>query len=212
MKRYILILGIVILVIITYFTAFFIKKNRSFDENSRLKQENQDLIAQIQRLQVAGGELQNKNNNFISAKVFSTYPFNIKNKITIDAGEKQGVKKNMVVVLGENILVGQILEVFENYSVVQTIFDPNWQLPARIGQEEINGLFQGGGEPKVTLIEKNKPFQVNDAVYSASQEFPYGLKIGEVVEIKESSAGVFKEAILKMLFNVNELREVNIIK
>ncbi len=118
----------------------------------------------------------------------------------------------MVAVLEKDILVGQVTEVFENSSVIQTIFDPSWQSPVRIGDEETNGLFQGGNEPKVVLIEKDKPIKTGDIVYSVSQEFPYGLKIGEVIEIRQTAAGVFKEATLKMPFNVNELREVNIIK
>lgn len=211
MRRYLLIGLIIFLAGATYLTNFFIKKERSFDENLRLKQENEALRAQIQQLKV-NGQKSIVNGNFIAARVFSTYPFNIKNQITINAGEKQGVKKMMTAVLGENILVGQVIEVFENSSVIRTIFDPNWQLPVRIGEKEVDGLFRGGSEPKVFLIDKEKPIQVNDIVYSASQEFPYGLKIGEIAEIKESAAGVFKEAVLKMPFNVNELREINIIK
>lgn len=197
---------------IIYLTDFFIKKERSFDEILRLRQENQNLQAQIQKYQVSSVNYQPVNENYLAAKVFSTYPFNIKNEIIINVGENQGIKEAMSVILGENILVGQIIKVFENSSIVRTTFDPNWQLPIRISEKEIDGLFRGGSEPKVVLIEKNKPLQVNDAVYSASQEFPYGLLIGEVVEIKESTAGVFKEAILKMPFNINELREVQIIK
>lgn len=210
-RHYFIIVLIIFLVGIIYFTAFFIKKERSFDENLRLKQENEELRAQIQKSKIGNRKLEIPQENFLTVKVFSAYPFNIKNQITINAGEEQGVKKLAPAVLKENILVGQVIEVFKKYGVVKTIFDFNWQLPVRIGKNEINGLFQGGGEPKVVLIDKEKLIQVGDIVYSASSEFPYGLKIGEISEIKETSAGVFKEAILKMPFNVNELREINII-
>jgi rod shape-determining protein MreC len=205
MKRNFFIILFVFLTAVVFLSSFFIKKERAFDENLRLKRENEELRAQIQKSQIS-------NNDYLLIKVFSTYPFNIKNQITINAGEKQGIKKSAAVILKQDILVGQVVEVFENYSVVRTIFDPDWQLPVRIGKDEINALFQGGTEPKVNLIDKEKPLQVGDVVYSASKEFPYGLKIGEISEIKETSAGVFKEAILKMPFNVNELREINIIK
>jgi rod shape-determining protein MreC len=202
MKRNFFIILFVFLMAVVFLSSFFIKKERAFDENLRLKQENEELRAQIQKSQIS-------NNDYSLIKVFSTYPFNIKNQITINAGEKQGIKKSAAVILKQDILVGQVVEVFENYSVVRTIFEPDWQLPVRIGKDEINALFQGGTEPKVNLIDKEKPLQVGDVVYSASREFPYGLKIGEISEIKETSAGVFKEAILKMPFNVNELREVS---
>ncbi len=215
MKRYILTLLAILLVGITYFTLFFFKKERSFSENLRLKEENQDLRAQIQRIfdcKLPDGKcgIISSTGKYLSVKVFSTYPFNIKNQLTLNAGEKQGVKPQATATLGDNVLVGQVSEVFENISVVKTIFDPNWQLPVRIGKDEINGMLQGGAEPKVILIEK--PIQVGDIVYSASAEYPYGLKVGEITEIKESAAGVFREAAIKIPFVVGELREVKIIK
>ncbi|MEK7163031.1 MAG: rod shape-determining protein MreC, partial [Patescibacteria group bacterium] len=160
--RYFVIILIIFLTGITYFTAFFIKKERSFDENARLKQENEELRAQIQKFSIFNSKLEIPRENFFAIKVFSTYPFNIKNQISINAGEKQGIKISAPVILGKDILVGQVIEVFENYSVVKTIFDPNWQLPVRIGKDEINGLFQGGGEPKINLIDKEKPVQAGD--------------------------------------------------
>ncbi len=211
MRRYSFIILIILLFGVIYFTNLFLKKEHSFDENLSLKQKNQDLQAQLQKVLTLGDQPLEINKEYLSAKIFSTYPFNTKNKITINLGEKQGVKKMMAVTIEKNILVGQIIDVFENSSIVQTIFDPDFQLPVRIGDKEIDGLFQGGSESKVVLIEKDKPLQINDIVYSASQEFSYGLKIGEITEIKDSAAGVFKEAILKMPFNVSELREVNVL-
>jgi len=212
MRRYTFIVLIILLVIATYLTSFFIRRERFANESLKLVQENEDLRAQIQRYQASGARHVEEKNNYLTAKVFSTYPFNIKNQITVDIGENEGIRKNMVVILGENILIGQISEVFMNYSIAQTTFDPGFQTPVRIGQEEINGLFRGGNEPQVTLIEKEKQIQIGDVVYTAGQEYPYGLKIGEVTEINEISAGVFKEVFLKMPFSVNELREINVIK
>jgi len=211
MRRYFLIGLIILLVGATYLTDFFIPKQRHLDENLSLKTENENLKAQIQMLQSSIPRVQGLASNYLMAEVFSTYPFNIKNQITVNAGENQGVKKMMAATLGENLLLGQVINVFTNYSVVETIFDPNFQLPVRVGEAQIDGFFQGGNEPKMTLIEKSKPIKVGDVVYVASQEFPYGLKIGEVKEIKESTAGVFKEATLTTPFNINELREINII-
>ncbi len=225
MKRGIFIGLIIVLVFVVFFTGFFIRKDFAqklifgdlYKENLLLKEQNEDLKAQINRLQIAdyvpsghlpqGDKLQT--DIYLSAKIFSTYPFNFKNQLIVDAGEQQGVKKSAAATVGENILLGQIVEVFKNTGVVRTIFDPNWQLSVRIGKDEINGLFQGGNEPKITLIEK--PVNVGDAVYSAGSEFPYALEIGEISEIKESAGGIFKEAAIRMPYNVNDLREANII-
>ena len=221
MKKGILIGLVIALIFIVFLTGFFIKKDflkepvflvralfsraDLYEENLFLKQQNEDLRAQINELRTTNYKLQT--DNYLTAKIFSTYPFNIKNQLTINAGEKQGVKKGTTATIGENILVGQIIEVFENYSVARTIFDPKWQLPVRIGEEEVNGLLQGGNEPKITLIEK--PVKAGDIIYSAVADFPYGLKIGEISEIKETASGIFKEAEVKVSYNINELREVN---
>lgn len=209
MKRRLPVVLTVLIIIIVFFTGFFIKKEKTFDENLRLKQENEELRAQIQksRLPIADRQLPD---NYLSAKIFSTYPFNFKNKITVNVGEKNGVKKSAIVTLGENILVGQITDVDRDFSAARTIFDPNWQLPVRIGKEEVNGLLQGGNEPKIVLIENDEFLEAGLVVYSAGEGIPYGLKVGEIKEINKDAMGVFKEAFLKMSFNVGDLREVNI--
>lgn len=227
MRKSILIGLILALIFIVFFTNFFIQRNffnkplnflasffsrgDVYEENLLLKQEIEDLKAKAQKNQESGTMNQESDNKYISAKIFSAYPFNIKNTLTLNAGAKQRIEKRMTATIGENILLGQIIEVFENKSVIRTIFDPQWQLPVRIGQAEIDGLLVGGIEPKITLLEKDKPLQVGDFVYSANQDFPYGLKIGEIAEIRQSSGDVFKEATFKMPYNINDLREVNIV-
>jgi rod shape-determining protein MreC len=211
MRRYILLVLIVVIAGTAYFTDFFLKKERGASENILLKQQNEGLLAQIQTARIFGKDSEADDFSFVEAKVFSTYPFNIKNTITVSGGENKGIKKNMPALLGKNILIGRVSEVFEEYSVIQTVFDPSWQMSARIGELETDGLLEGGNEPKITLIEKNKPCEAGDIVYSASKEFPYGLKIGEVLKVEDDSAGVFKDAVLKIPFNVGELRTVNIL-
>ncbi len=203
MKKGIIIGITIFLLFLTYLTSSFIKKEKDFNENIRLKQENQDLIAQIQKIRLFKSD--NK-----TAKVFSTYPFNTKNQIVISAGKKNGAAEFSQVLMGENILVGRIIKVFDNYSVIQTIFDHDFRSPVRIGKEEIDGLLEGGNEPKITLIDKEKNIEIGSVVYSAGKDFDYGLKIGEIKEIKKSSLGSFNEASIKIPYNVNELREVMI--
>lgn len=211
MKRYILAVLIVILIIVVFFTGFFIKKELFFDENIQLKKENENLKAELQGLKIENFEAKILQDGFLTVKVFSTYPFNVKSQITVDAGKAQGVKSLMPALFGKNILLGQVVEVTENNSIIQTIFDPNWQLPVRIGEGGINGLLQGGNEPRITFIEKDKPISTGDFVYSAGRGFPLELKVGEISEIKESAPGIFKEAVLVVPFNIGSLREIEIL-
>ena len=208
MKRRLTAVFAVLIIVVVYFTGFFIKKERDFRENLLLKRENENLRGELQL--AAAGIKEAKKNDYLTAKVFSTYPFNFKNKITVNVGEKNGVKKSAVVAFGENIFIGQITDVGRDFSVARTVFDPNWQLPVRIGEEEINGLLQGGNEPRIVLVDNDEFLKAGLVVYSAGEGIPYGLKIGEIKEIGKDATGVFKEAFLKIPFNVGDLREVNV--
>ena len=208
MKRRLTAVFAVLIIVVVYFTGFFIKKERDFRENLLLKRENENLRGELQL--AAAGIKEAQKNDYLTAKVFSTYPFNFKNKITVNVGEKNGVKKSAVVAFGENIFIGQITDVGRDFSVARTVFDPNWQLPVRIGEEEINGLLQGGNEPRIVLVDNDEFLKAGLVVYSAGEGISYGLKIGEIKEIGKDATGVFKEAFLKIPFNVGDLREVNV--
>jgi len=221
----------ILLLVITFFTSFFITKNKFsinqifltkkglYNENLSLKKENQELKAQIFKIQQAEKYQQALSSTNIwlrqyqykVAKLISVYPFNTKNTVLMSLGIDDGAKKEMPVVVSDNILFGQVEEVFNQYSVVKTIFDSSFQIPVRIGETEIDGFLTGGDKIKISLIEKSKDVKVGDVVYSSSSNFPYGLKIGEIKEINDSTNNNFKEAIISPSFNFNDLRNVYLI-
>lgn len=231
MRKLPFIIPIILLLVITFFTSFFISKNKFslnqffitkkslYDENLSLKKENQELKAQLFKLQQAEKYQQDlsstniwlKQYQYKVAKLLSAYPFNTKNTMMMALGINDGAKKEMPVVVSENILFGQIDEVFNQYSIVKTIFDSSFQIPVRIGETETDGFLTGGDKIKISLIAKDKDVKIGDVVYSASPNFPYGLKIGEIKEINDSINGNFKEAIISPSFNFNDLRNVYLI-
>lgn len=144
----------------------------------------------------------------LSASVYSSFPLNHKHLIAINAGATDGVRVGMPVTLEGNILVGQIIEVSDSQSLVRTIFDKDWSLPARIGTAQHDALLVGGQDPKLTLIDKDQQINVGDVVVSAKKDFPYGLKVGEVAEVRDLVAHSFKEASLLFPYNFKDLRKV----
>lgn len=231
MKRASFLIFTICLLAVIFFTKFFIIKtnfplNRFFstqkglyDENLSLKKQNQELKAQIfkfhqatdYQLIASSTSVWLKQYQYKTAKVLSSYPFNTKNALIINLGMVNNVQKMMPVAISENVLIGEIEEVFNEYSVVKTIFDPSFQLPIRIGENEINGFLTGGDKIKISLVEKKEEIKIGDVVYSASKDFPYGFKIGEINEINDSTNGNFKEAFVSPSFNLNELRDVYLI-
>lgn len=211
MRRYIIIAITIALGVVTYTTPLFLKKERNGAEEDRLKVENRDLLARIDRMQIAYEEVTKERDELIvRGKIFSQYPFNTKNRITVSVGESEGVRLAQIATVGDNIVLGYVREVAPHTSVVETVFDPSLQLPVRIGIHEVDGMLQGGAEPKVVLIEKTKAIQVGDAIYGVANNMPYGLKIGEVGTIQDKTGNVFNEAVIRFSYSINELREVGI--
>ena len=95
-------------------------------------------------------------------------------------------------------------------SIVSTIFDPSWQMAVRIGSSQIDGLFQGGVSPTVTLIPQNGQINVGDMVITAASGFPYGLEVGVVEDISNTPNSVFRQADLQTEVDISDLRNVTV--
>ena len=169
---------------------------------AELQKENENLRAQIFDQSITQTS---------TIKVYSSYPFNNNQYIALAAGSNQGLKVGEIVTYGTNLLVGQLTSVSPNESVAETIFNPNWKMAVRIGTQQINALFRGGIELKVTLIPKSLPVSNGDLAVTASQGFPYGLEVGSVQSVIDDVGTPYKEATLQAPFKLEDLRNVSII-
>lgn len=147
----------------------------------------------------------------VIAKVYSTYPFNHRNLLTVNAGSKNGVTTGMPVTVDGTLLLGQVSEVWEDKSLVQTIFDKDFSLPVRSGFQEADALLVGGQTPKLSLIEANSIVNENDPVYSAGRNFPYRMAIGKVGFVTAAADNSLREASLVLPYQISDLREVAIL-
>ena len=174
-----------------------------------MRLENMALRAQVLELT---NNITPFKSDTLPVKVLSSYPFNNKNLISINAGAGQGLKEGMPVTVGGQILVGQVSQVFKNYSLARTIFSPDWEIPVRIGEKKIPALLIGGPELKLTMIVNDKPIFGGQAIFVSKQDLPYGLKIGEVINAQSDSAtGVFKEAGVKLDYDLNDLTDLSLL-
>ncbi len=183
-------------------------------EISKLELENDSLKAQIFiNENLSGKEIRENTWDYFNTKVFSNYPFNNQSLIAINAGINDGLAVNQVVVSAANILLGQIIKINQNASLVRTIFDNNFNIAVKIGDNKVNALLRGGLPPTLEMIEKNKNIKNGDIVYNADQNFPYGFKLGEIQIINsENAAEPFKKAFLKTDYSIGSLEDVFVIK
>ena len=147
--------------------------------------------------------------DMLVADVYSRYPFNFKNELLADAGTKDGVKNGGAAIF-EGMLVGKIIEVKDETAIIQTVFDPGFSLPVRIGKSKTDALLVGGVEPKLTMIPKNADITPGDLVYSASADFEYGLLLGTAGTPAISGTNVFSEAPLILGYNPSDIRYLSL--
>ncbi len=192
------------------FVTNFWQAGKLAEENYNLRIENESLRHQLEA-QPQERSLWNWGLEYKPAVVYSTYPFNNKRFLGIDLGSEDGIVKLMPVAVSPEILLGRVTEVFPKYSLVQTVFDSGFKTPVRIGGSARDALLEGGNAPTVTLIKKEFPAAIGDAVYSAGIEFPYWMKIGELKQVTETDDEYFKKAELKVAYNLNEIKKVYVI-
>jgi rod shape-determining protein MreC len=171
-------------------------------EVTALQQENASL-----RVQLFDQSLTSPTN---TVEVYSDYPLNSKQEILIAAGSNEGVKEGDVVTWGSNVLIGKVITVLGDSSIVSTVFDPSWQMAVRIGSSQIDGLLQGGVSPTVTLIPQNGQINVGDMVIAAASGFPYGMEVGVVENISDTPNSVFRQAALQTEVDISDLRNVTV--
>jgi len=213
MKKWLLMLLIIAGIYIIFSGEFFVERKGAIfsvlrgklvheNELNYIRERNQQL--EIEILNLRKGILLTEDKKGINAKVFSVYPFADRSKIIVNSGKEQGVEIGSAVTSG-NILVGRVMETARRTSVVQTVFDSQFEIPVRIGEAEIDALYTGGMRPKLRIIDANEPPQYGEIVVSASPELPYGIGLGKILYISE---GALKEATVEPFLEIKKIRNV----
>jgi rod shape-determining protein MreC len=190
---------------------FFSSSNTISSDDQNIAAENETLKAELAQVQTLQSEMPTSSASLIRAMVYSRYPFNFKNELTVSAGSDQGVASGSAV-LFQGMLVGQVQSVWPNTALVQTIFDNKFKIPVRIGTKGYDGLLQGSPYPTVGSIAKNSAVNPGDIVYAAGAGFPYGLPIGEVNATSTSADSLFQQASLNFTYDINNIQTVVIQK
>ena len=177
-----------------------------------LQAENLSLQAELAQYATVARELPQISNTYLPAMVYSRYPTNARNVFLINIGSREGVASGKAVVAAgassSYVLIGRIQDVFEDTALVETIFDPGFRMPVRIGSHGYDALFIGGAYPKATSIAKNVPINVGDVVMSADPSLPYGLPLASVSGVAISSDALFQEATLNFAYDAGTLQAV----
>jgi rod shape-determining protein MreC len=151
----------------------------------------------------------------IAAEVVGRDPSSWFKSVTINRGEKDGIRKGMAVISPEGV-IGQVFKTAPSHSVVLLITDYNSAIDSIVRRSRAKAIVEGGGENRCQLKYLLRADDVipGDRVVTSglSGNFPKGLMIGDVTKVDKKGHGIFQYADLAPSVDFTRLEEVLVIK
>ncbi len=206
----------------SFITSPFLDSGKLKEENEKLRDERQKLIAEIFLLK----ELERENErlrealeididedfNFVLAGVSG---MNLKEDLfLIDKGLKDGIAVGMPVITSKRVAVGRVYEVYDNFSKIMLVtHKDNSFFDAYIHGAETIGIVKGEGGFRLSLdlLSKESEIEKGMGAVTMGEVFPRKIFIGVVNEIVKTDAEPFQKASIRPLFNPRTLESVFII-
>jgi len=177
-------------------------------ENARLREEVDQLVgesARAQELERENQELreqlgfkrENPSLEWLSAQVIYSDPSNLVQSVTINVGNRDGVKQGMTVVTPRG-LAGRIVQVSQNTSRVLLITDASSSVAAVIQDSRARGVISGQRRELLTMkyIPQSETIRTGERVVTsgAGGVFPEGILIGRIADVTRKDVDMFQEA------------------
>jgi len=180
------------------------------EENHRIK----EMKLTNERLRELLQFREKKSSSMIGAEVIGQDPSSWFKSVTIDKGERDGVKKGMAVISPAGV-IGQILKTAPHYAIVLLLTDYNSAIDSVVQRTRAKAIVEGKGENQCQLkyLLRADEVAVGDVVVTSGLggNFPKGLMIGEVRKVDKKGHGVFQYAELVPSVDLTQLEEVFVI-
>ncbi len=156
-----------------------------------------------------------KSESYVTADIVAMDNSNIFNRFTINAGNKDGVFENSIVVNGDG-LVGRIESADADYSKVLTIIDDFSSVSFMVQRDmSIIGIVKGNGKGKLdgfTIDGKAEIIKGDVILTSGMGTYPAGIKIGKISKVKYSSDTQLKTVEVNPYVNFKKIQKVLVAK
>jgi rod shape-determining protein MreC len=193
-------------------------------ENRALRQINLELQQEVMVLRRAGVEnarlrrmleLKSANNlPLLPASVVGKTVFRTRQFLTIDRGSKDGVHPGMTVMTDAG-LVGSVIATSAHYAVVQTLFNRDVRVSARLETTRQEGIVQWDGFDYLLLqnIPKTEPVNVGDRVLTSGLSTRYvpEIPIGRVTTVINDPTSMFYRITLEPAVEFGRLEHVFVV-
>lgn len=235
MKKYLTILGVIVFIVFlkinfktanTYnsylkniyynFLGIFTKNNTLEVSYTNEELEILELKKTIKELQKLNGlktilsDYQATNASVISRSLEGWF-----NTLIIDKGKKDGLEEGMCVT-SNNALIGTIIEVMNDNSVVRLITNNLNKVSAKIlGEEEIPGLiYEYKDDYLIMRGLKNTDIKKNSKVVTTGMSYiyPSGIYIGEVVDVVTDQFNLTPIVKIETPVDFNNIMYVSILR
>ena len=216
--------------------SFIINFSRIKGENEELKKENSSLknkLVEYNSLKNDNSQLRKELNfksqkseyDYIGCDVIGRSSDGILNEFAINRGSKDGIKKQMVAVTDDG-LVGQVVHVENNWSIVQSLANENLAVGGTIEgttsdtNEVVNsGMVKGysGNNnqflAKLYYLPQDSTVKKGDVIVTSgiNNSYPRGIRIGTVIDVEDDKGKVMKNALIKPYVNFDKLQELLVV-
>lgn len=216
---------------ISNFFGYFSDVDAIRNENKSLKEENAELLTQIEILKVKETENESlrsllglkkslTNLETEGAQIVARDISNWFSSFTVDKGTADGIAIDQTVIANNKALVGRVYEVGSNWAKVVVITDPECSVGVYAERSREYGVTEGDahlqkeGKLKLSYISQNTSLLVGDTLLTSGLGgvFPEGLIVGKVQNIKTDVQGISQYATVIPMCDIDRLKTVLIIK
>lgn len=152
---------------------------------------------------------------YVAARIIARDPSPWFKTIIIDKGAGDGIAKGSPVLVSEGV-VGQIIEVANNYARVLLITDRNSAVDALVQNSRVRGMVKGNNEDHCFFVYALRKYEVRQGEMIVSsgldQVFPKGLMIGRVLEVTKAHTQLFQNIVIETSVDFEKLEEVLVLK
>ena len=205
--------------------------DRILEENNSLRAENASLREQVRdhdeleaenvrlRALFAWAE-QQTHMDLEAAKIVAWDSSNYVSAFSISKGSDHGIELGDCVITEYGALVGQVMELGDNWATIRTIIDVDMDVGALVGVYNYAGMVTGDfalmreGKTRLAYLSSGAQVFTGDEVLTSGRggSFPAGLYIGVISAVMTEDGGQATYGIIDPAVDVSRLSQIFIIK
>lgn len=200
-----------------------INTKKIIEENKRLTEDNTNLTKRLNDLieKNKNTEIINASINFVSkynykfAKVL-TIDKQINNTLTISLGKNDGLDIGYPVVFKDGFMIGKVVSVYDNFSIVLLTIDKNSEIAATVsGYEKNIGILKGnnGLDFVLNYVSIKEQIKKDDILITSGIEknIPAGLILGKISSVNFIPSDFFQKVEVEPIMPFENFRVLSVI-